>query len=209
MTPKKYNPFMRYYLQYHNVEKLGWVPFDEQPFLQTQLSIGTRKPIAHQTIGATVFVIASLGRPRRYYFWEHFRVEGVEKEVDDLCVWGTGRQLTPPVCLEGDDFEAFRRSCANFIGFRCIDDLPYTATLARLCRHTPPEINDETERFCTMLIDALPASADVPFYRGFVRQRLGRPRDAIPDLEEAIRRGTEFLDESKACLHLAAAAVQQ
>jgi hypothetical protein len=195
---------MRYFLQYHNVEKLGWVPFDARPFLQTQLSIATRKPVAQQSIGSTVFVIASLGTPRRYYLWERFRVEGVEKEGEDFCVWGTGRQLTPPARLEGDDFESFRKACAYFIGFRCIDDLPYAASLAALCRDDAPQLNDECERFCSWLIEALPDSPDAPYFRGAVRLGLGKPLDAVTDLAEAIRRGTEFLGESKACLRLAA-----
>ena len=87
---------MRYFLQYHNVEKLGWAPLDEEPFLQTPLSIATRKPAAHQAVGATIFVIASLGKPRHYYLWESFVAEGVTREGDDLCVWGSGRQLVPP-----------------------------------------------------------------------------------------------------------------
>src|SRR4051812_49001522 len=93
------------FLQYHNVAKLGWVPLDGTPFEQTRLSIATRKPIARQTPGATVFVVARFGRPRHYYLWEWFVVEGVRLEGDDqYCVWGTGRQLSPPARLDGDDF---------------------------------------------------------------------------------------------------------
>src|SRR5262249_60629077 len=111
-------------------ERRGWVPRAGGPSRPPRLSIATRKPVALQAIGATVFVIASLGKPRQYYLWESFRAEGVTREGDDLCVWGTGQQMVPPAKLEGDDFDAFRQACANFIGFRCIDDLPYSATLA-------------------------------------------------------------------------------
>lgn len=202
---------MRYFLQYHNVEKLGWVPLDEAPFLQTRLSIGTRKPVARRSVGATVFVIVGLVLPadakgqreRRFYLWEHFTVEGVQPEGDDLCVHGTGRQLMPPVLLQGEEFLAFRRQCANFIGFRSIDELAYTKRLVELCERSG-EINAEVERFCTSLIEMLPACADVHFYRGFVRQRLGRHLDAITDLAEAIRRGSEFAVEAKECLRNAA-----
>ena len=176
------------------------MPLDDQPFLQTQLSIGTRKGIAHQTTGATVLVIASLGKPRRYYLWEHFLVQGVEAEGEDLCVWGIGRQLTPPAPLEGEGFDDFRKACANFIGFRNIDELPYTATLAALCSQQPAQINDECEQFCTMLIDALPDSPDVHYYRGVVRYHQNRHLDAVLDLAEAIRRGSEFVGEAKGYL---------
>lgn len=192
------------FLQYHNVEKLGWVPLDEEPFLQTRLSIATRKPAALHAVGGTVFVIASLGKPRRYFLWETFRAEGVTREGDDLCVWGRGRQLVPPVRLEGDDFDAFRWACANFIGFRAIDELPYAATLAALAEADKGRITDAAERFCDLLVEALPDNPDVYYYRGFVRQRLGRWLAAIGDLAEARRRGTEFANEAKACLRLAA-----
>ena len=172
--------------------------------MQTRLSIATRKPAAHQAVGATVFVIASLGKPRRYYLWESFRAEGVTREGDDLCVWGTGRQLVPPALLEGEAFDTFRTACANFIGFRSIDDLPYAATLAALAAADQGRITDDAERFCDVLVETLPDNADVYFYRGFVRHRLGRWTEAIADLAEARRRGTEFADEAKACLRLAA-----
>src|SRR5262249_31176965 len=194
---------MRYFLQYHNVEKLGWVPLDGQPFLQTRLSIATRKPVAQQSLGATVFVIASLGRPRRYYLWEWFVVEGVERDGDEQCVWGTGRQLVPPARLNGDDFNAFREACAYFIGFRSIDALPYSATLAGLCATDRGELPAPPHPFSTHPINPFPASPDAHFYRGFVRQRLGQNLDAITDLAEALRRGTEFAEEAKACLQLA------
>jgi len=193
------------FLQYHNAGKLGWVPLDATPFLQTRLSIATRKPVARQALGATVFVVASLGRPRRYYLWEWFVVEGVQREGDELCVWGTGRQLVPPAPLQGDDFDAFHKACAYFIGFRSIDALPYSATLAALCAADKGEITEAAERFCSQLIETFPASPDAHFYRGFVRHRLGRDLDAVTDLAEALRRGTEFADEAKACLRLAAA----
>lgn len=203
---------MRYFLQYHNVEKLGWVPLDEVPFLQTRLSIGTRKPIARKAVGGTVFVIvgivlpgdAKAPRERRYYLWEHFTVTGVQPEGDDLCVHGTGRQLMPPVLLQGEGFLEFRQQCANFIGFRSIDELAYTKTLIELCDAGGREIDAGVVQFCTSLIEMLPDCPDVYFYRGFVRQRLGRHLDAITDLAEAIRRGSEFAAEAKECLKVAA-----
>jgi hypothetical protein len=198
---------MRYFLQYHNVDKLGWVPLDERPFLQTQLAIATRQPVVRKAIGATVFLIASLGKQRlgrrrrqRYYLWECFRVEGIEPEGADLCAHGTGWQLVPPQPLEGPAFEEFRKSCAYFIGFRCIDSLPYHATLVDVAaRFRSGDVNDDAERFCTTIIETLPDNPDVYFYRGFVRQRLGRRAAALADLDEALRRGGEFLDEARAC----------
>jgi hypothetical protein len=197
---------MRYFLQFHNVDKLGWVPLDERPFLQTQLAIATRRPIVRKAVGGTVFLIARLGKPRRYYLWEGFQVEDVEPEGADLCAHGTGWQLVPPQPLEGPEFEAFRKACAYFIGFRRIDDLPYHATLVELAqRFRRDDVTDDAERFCTMLIEALPDSPDVHFYRGFVRQRLGRRAGALADLDEALRRQGEFVAEARACRRLAEA----
>jgi hypothetical protein len=194
---------MRYFLQYHNCDKLGWVPLDEQPFLQTQLAIYTRRPLVKKTIGDTVFVIASFGKPKRYYLWECFLVEGVEPEGTDFCAWGTGWQLVPPQRLQGEEFKAFHKACAWFIGFRAIGDLPYCAHLIDLTeryRHT--EVNTQVEQFCSEILESLPDSGDAWFFRGFVRTRLRRFTEALPDLDEAIRRETEFVAEAEACRQL-------
>lgn len=188
---------MRCFLQYHNVEKLGWVPLDERPFVQTDLSIATRKPAARGAAGAAVFVIASLGRPRRYYLWERFVAERVTAAGEDFCVSGTGRQLVPPAALRGEAFDAFRWACANFIGFRRIDGLPYAAALAALAE--APDDYEAAERFCTSLLDDLPGG-DGHFHRGVVRLRLGRRLDAIEDFVAALRRGTEYAAATKQAL---------
>jgi hypothetical protein len=202
---------MPYFLQFHNAEKLGWVPLDARPFLQTQLAIYTRKPAVLKAVGATVFVIVGAGKrggkknPRRYYLWECFEVAEVRREGNDFCAWGPGWQLVPPARLDGDDFTAFRRACAWFVGFRAIDGLPYTATLAELARQRRGRPLDATvERFCCELVAALPASGDVRYARGWVRQQLGLDALAIEDLDGARALGTEFADEARACRLLAA-----
>src|SRR6478672_4395693 len=98
---------MRFFIQYHNVEKLGWVPLDDRPFQQTQLAIYTRRALVEKAIGSTVFLVVSLPRPRRYYLWECFRIEEVRREEGDICAWGTGWQLVPPQRLEGPAFDDF------------------------------------------------------------------------------------------------------
>src|SRR5262245_26281260 len=115
---------MSYYLQYHNCDKLGWAPLDDRPFLQTRLAIYTRRAQVVRAVGGTVFVIASLGSPKRYYLWECFEVAEVRQEDGQYCAWGEGWQLAPPRLLAGEDFLAFKKACANFVGFRNIDDLP-------------------------------------------------------------------------------------
>jgi len=201
---------MRAFLQYHNADKLGWVPLDARPFLQEQLAIYTRKPAVLKAVGGTVFVVVSVGRPasrknpRRYYLWECFEVAEVRREGDDFCAWGPGWQLVPPQRLEGEDFAAFHRACAYFVGFRAIDTLPYTATLAELARrYRGRPIDLGVERFLGELVAALPQSGDVRCARGWVRQRLGMNGPALEDLDEALRLGTEFAAEARACRRLA------
>jgi hypothetical protein len=186
------------YLQYHNAAKLGWVPLDTQPFLQTQLAIFTRRASVKKAIGSTVFVVVSLGNPRRYYLWESFQIANVRQEDEHFCAWGTGWQLCPPQRLKGDAFVAFRKACANFVGFRAIDQLPYTATLRELAiryRHRP--LSDEVVRFCTDLIAELPTNGDLWYAQGFVRQQLGHEHEARADYSRAIQLGTEFANEAK------------
>ena len=190
----------RYYVQYHNCDRLGWVPLDERPFLETDLGIYTRKLQAREALGGAVLLIVGVGRPLRYYLWETFRVTRVEEGKADLEVSGPGWQLMPPQHLHGEDFEQFRMACANFIAFRGIDELPFTEELVRLAEqdrhdHLIPEV----EAFCTELIGLSPNDGDLYYARGFVRERLGLP-GARSDLEESIRLGTEFLDEARAGL---------
>lgn len=192
---------MRSYLQYHNAEKLGWVPLGDEPFLERELGIRTRRKLVESAVGGTVYLIARIGRPTAYYLWERFAVEHVEKRGEEYHAWGAGRQLVPPQPLEGPEFEAFRRACAYFVGFQLIDRQPYLATLRdlaeRWCKDAP-EAN--AMAFCTRLIQAMPDRGDAFFYRGFVHLRLGQPELAALDLNEALRRGTDHAEAARAAL---------
>jgi hypothetical protein len=181
------------FLQYHNAEKLGWVPFDERPFLQTRLGITTRVPAARGAVGGRVHLVARVGTPARYYLWDTFRAEGVEERDGAFWLWGTGWQLCPPQRLEGEAFEEFRKACAYFPGFRRIDGLPYCAELDALAeRGQGAGLGEEAERFCTELIGWRPGSGDCRYFRGFVRAARGDERGAAGDWAEALRLGTEF-----------------
>lgn len=181
---------MTSFIQYHNAPRLGWVPFDERPFLDTRLSIVTRRPAALRAVGATVYLIVSLAAPKRYYLWERFVIDRVELREGLYCAEGEGWQLAPPARLAGPAFEAFKAACANFIGFRSIDGLPYRAVLEELSeRHRCAEVGDEAEAFAAMLMEALPGSADGWFARGYVRLRRGDGAGARADLAEVVRAG--------------------
>lgn len=192
---------MSSYIQYHNTEKLGWVPLDEAPFRQTVLSVYSRAAGARAAVGGTVYLIVGLGRPRRYYLWERFLVEQVREDDGALCVLGSGWQLAPPQRLEGPAFEAFRRACGWFIGFRSIDRLDYRHTLAALAeQYRRPTLDASVEQFCSELLPLLPNVGDGHFYRGFVRHQLGRAADARLDLTEALRLGTTHAAAARALL---------
>jgi hypothetical protein len=120
---------MSLYIQYHNNDKRG---------LECLLSAGdqrgifTRRPNAKNAQG-TIFLIVGLGRPRQFFLWETFEIEGVDEEDNGTyIVYGPGWQLSPPQRLEGPDFDAFKNSCANFVRFQRIDNLPYSTTLKGL-----------------------------------------------------------------------------
>jgi hypothetical protein len=190
---------MRSYLQYHNAEKLGWVPLGDEPFLERELAIRTRRKLVESAVGGTVYLIARIGRPTAYYLWERFTVEHVEKRGDEYHAWGAGRQLVPPQLLSGPEFEAFRKACAYFVGFMPIDRQPYLATLRGLAdRWCRDGLDADAAVFCTRLIQALPESGDAYFYRGMVHLRLGQPGLAALDLDEALRRGTEHAEAARA-----------
>jgi ASCH domain len=129
---------MNRYVQYHNVENEG-LPLSSPPFSATRLGIRTRRPNVKEARGRG-YLVAGIGRPRRYYLWETFEIEEVKATNGGwFRAFGTGWQLAPPQELTGKPFKRFKAACANFVGFRCINGLPFTPTLERLARdHRPP-----------------------------------------------------------------------
>lgn len=190
----------RTWVQYHGARRMGWVPLGPRPFGNSRLGIVTRKPVVRAAVGGTVLVVVCVGTPKRYYLWERFVIDEVRLDGEVYCASGDGWMLGPPARLEGPAFRDFQRACANFVGFRSIDDLEYTRTLLDLserCHQTA--VTDEHERFCTELLAALPASGDVYFARAWVRHQL-RLTGALDDAREALRLGTEYADEARAIL---------
>ena len=124
---------MSLYIQYHNYDKEGLLlgnPGDD-------LGIHTRLSHVQNAVGGRVFLIFGVGSPRQYYLWCSFIIEKVEAFVDDdektaYHAFGPGWYLAPPHRLEGKEFDAFKKSCANFVGFRKVDDLPFAETLKQL-----------------------------------------------------------------------------
>src|SRR3972149_4796529 len=109
---------MPLYIQYHNsdLEGFKYLLSDEGRF-----GIYTRVPHARRAQG-TVLLIAAVGKPKRYFLWECFEIDHVDAQEDGtFLAEGPGWRLFPPQLLEGADFDAFKKSCANFVGFRKID----------------------------------------------------------------------------------------
>ena len=138
---------MNSYIQYHNVDREGLL-LSNPPFSSAELSIYTRLPQVTNASGQ-VFLVAGLGKPRRYYLWSTFEIASVTENSNGVYhARGTGWELAPPALLEGAKFDEFKASCANFVGFRCISELPYSKTLLTIAKkHQPPAKNAEASAF--------------------------------------------------------------
>ena len=120
---------MSAFLQYFNVEKMGRFPNGADALLTTQMGVYSKLAAVQQARGGTVYVISAFGKPKKYVLWEAFTIEDITKQDDQFVVSGPGKVLLPPAELSGKEFEKFKSACANFIGFRKIDDQSYTETL--------------------------------------------------------------------------------
>jgi hypothetical protein len=138
---------MNLYVQYHNVAYEG-LRCSDPPFTANHLATHTRRPSVKVAEGR-VFLIAGIGRPRRYFLWETFVIDTVKASRDRvLTCSGDGWQLSPPVELGGARFNKFKSACANFVGFRNITNLPFARTLHRFAeRHRPPGVPEKVVKF--------------------------------------------------------------
>jgi hypothetical protein len=189
------------FLQYFNVEKMGRFPNGADALLTTRMGVYSKLAAVKQARGGTVYVISGFGKPKTYVLWETFTIEDITEQDDQFVVSGPGRVLLPPAELAGKEFEKFKAACANFIGFRKIDDQKYTETLKQLAdANRGAKLSPACEQFCTKLIEAFPKMGDAYYYRAHVRQRLGDANGAKADYQQAIKFGTNFPDEARAAL---------
>jgi hypothetical protein len=196
---------MRHFVQYHNYEKLQVLPRRDPPFLEGKGYVNTSVRTVTGACGDTALLILGIGEPRRSFFlWERFEIESVKsqgeyvtergKSVELFLATGKGWQLIPPARLEGKEFDEFRRACADFVGFRAIDQLSYLKTLIDLSVQNRKSNYDESlEAFCSVLIGLAPDEAEAYYYRGLVRQHLGRHSQAGDDFREAATQLTSLL----------------
>jgi hypothetical protein len=194
-----------HYVQYFNFEKMGRFPNGADALLTTRMGVFTKLPSVREAKGSTVFVIAGLGKPKRYYLWEVFTVDEIAYDGTQYTVSGPGWVLLPPPRMEGKAFEGFKSACANFIGFRKIDDIGYLKVLRKLAdEYHLGKVNADCETFCTELIGLLPGDGDAFYYRATVRQQLGKADAAKEDFRRALELKTSFRQEAEAALGAAA-----
>lgn len=143
----------------------------DPPFSATNFAIHTKRSHV-QTAEGRVFLIVGIGVPRKYFLWETFEINRITNDTDGMFkASGAGWELTPPVELKGKAFDSFRASCASFVSFRCVNDLPYTRTLLNLAEENrPPEEPTESVKFLRKLDSLL--KLDDPT-RDSIRSALG------------------------------------
>jgi hypothetical protein len=169
---------MSLYVQYHNSDMNGLKRLfsDEGRF-----RIWTR--VAHvRRAQGTLFLIVGMGRPKRYFLWETFQFDHAELQEDETyLVEGPGWRLCPPQRLEGEDFDGFKNSCANFLAFRKIDDLPYSTKLKELAAENGSQSPEAMQPFLQELLGLLKEGTED--YQIVVQQIDAQP--AAPASKEA------------------------
>jgi hypothetical protein len=187
------------FVQYFNIEKMGRFPNGADALLTTRMGVYSKLAAVQQAKGGTVYVISGFGKPKKYVLWEAFTIEEVTKQDDQFVVSGPGKVLLPPAELSGKEFEKFKTACANFVGFRKIDDQKYKDTLKKLADgNAKTKLSPVCEKFCDALVKAFPKMGDAYYYRAHVRSHLGNASGAKTDHEQAIKLGTNFVAEAKA-----------
>jgi hypothetical protein len=182
---------MEYYMQYHSYDKViddednvNGIVKRTPPFLYpgSECCITTNRP-AEKAIGETAFLVVGFGKQQRYFLWEQFTVES----VDDGEVTGDGWQLIPPQPITGRDYGEFIKGKHYSLGFHKITDCGFCSSFIRLANtYHLACLNDDTEDFCTELIDLVPTDADAYTLRAYVRTQLNRFHDARSDVETAL-----------------------
>src|SRR5262245_42789858 len=153
---------------------MGRFPNGADALLSSRMGVFTKLASVKDSEGSTVFVIAGLGKPKRYYLWEAFTVEDVTHDGEQYTVTGPGWILYPPQLLQGKAFDDFKAACAHFVSFRAIDELPYGKKLRELAdKFHLPDVNAACETFCDELVKLEPKNGDSYYYRAVVRQKLG------------------------------------
>jgi len=156
----------QYYIQYHNADRLGYLPTAKTDFevnidlisldstVKYKHQIYTSKKLVEKAVGQYCFLIVGrTERVKKYYLWSYFRIDDYTLNEDKYYnVNGTGADIQKPILLNDlDNFTSFIRFCGNFgLGFQNIDKHIFCTTLLSLIDQKeyislviPPNLNDE------------------------------------------------------------------
>lgn len=147
---------MRFWILYHNYDKLGRLPgkcgFVEVPHLADidtsdfdASCVSTRKADILDAVGDIAFMIVGRGtNPKEYVLWSWHVIDEIEGDkTSGFDAFGPGRVLNPPVRLAGEHFDAFKKFAGNFgLGFQNITDHPFVEELLHACKQDDGEILD-------------------------------------------------------------------
>jgi len=138
---------MRFWLQYHSYDNLGYLPSGYETDVKDistldtsnfELScVTTSKPAIRNAIGDIVFLIVGYGKnPKSYVLWSWFFIDEVEERPGEgFDAFGEGKVLNSLPLLTGKEFDEFKKQMANFsLGFINISNRPYTQYLIELAK---------------------------------------------------------------------------
>jgi hypothetical protein len=138
---------MRFWLQYHSYENLGYLPGGYETNIKDLSTldtsnfevscITTAKSSIRNALDDVVFLIVGYGKsPKKYLLWSWFVIDEVEDNSGmDFNAFGEGKVLSPLPLLTGKEFDEFRSQMANFsLGFINISNRPYAQYLIQLAK---------------------------------------------------------------------------
>lgn len=144
----------KFWIQYHNYEKLDYLPceqildiYDQDDYedINPLSSVSTNKRAILDAQGDTVFLIVGIGtNPKQYYLWsrlvvEEVQVTGEEGELSYDAL-GDGWLLDSPQLLNSESFNEFKKFCGNFgLGLTSINNSTYLETLKIISESHKPK----------------------------------------------------------------------
>ena len=189
---------MDWFIQLHNMD-FNALPLREPPLSDDRnYFIHTGRSEVQKAVGK-VFLILAIGKPRRYYLWRVSEIAEVNQlKGGSFLAGGPGWELAPPAELKGAAFEEFKKSCASFVCFRRVTDLPFTKTLRKLAEaRRPPGNQAEIIPFLRDLYDQVAHDdKDRETVRAYL-EHYGEPVRALSIQQphaEAILRGVKKIE---------------
>lgn len=145
---------MHYWVQYHNCDKLDWLPggyekpaggLSELDTSELEPSVvSTKKSSILGAYGDVAFFIVgkTIDKEKCYWLWSWCIIEDVFDNTDDdddgpwLEGEGPGYVLNPPMQLTGNEFEVFKKHVGNFaFGLTDITNDPYLSIILEHATH--------------------------------------------------------------------------